>query len=46
MSVSLHICANRYVDRTEDVTEVKVYSSLHKVSLQRKRRDLRSAKTA
>lgn len=29
----LHICGRRYVDRTEDVTEVKVYSNAGEVSL-------------
>lgn len=29
----VHICASRYVDRTEDVTEVKVYSNQPEVSL-------------
>lgn len=29
----LHICGSRYVERTEDVTEVKVYSNADEVSL-------------
>uniref|UniRef100_UPI003FEE3987 glycoside hydrolase family 2 protein n=1 Tax=Gemmiger formicilis TaxID=745368 RepID=UPI003FEE3987 len=29
----VHTCGSRYVDRTEDVTEVKVYSNLPEVSL-------------
>ena len=29
----VHICGKRYVDRTEDVTEVRVYSNLPEVSL-------------
>jgi len=29
----VHVCGSRYVDRTEDVTEVKVYSTLPEVSL-------------
>lgn len=29
----VHLCGRRYVDRTEDVTEVKVYSNLNKVTL-------------
>lgn len=29
----LHICGSRYVDRTEDVTEIKVYSNQHHVTL-------------
>ena len=29
----VHICGSRYVDRAEDVTEVKVYSNLPEVSL-------------
>ncbi len=30
----VHTCGSRYVDRTEDVTEVRVYSNLPEVSLQ------------
>ena len=29
----MHTCGSRYVDRTEDVTEVRVYSNLPEVSL-------------
>ena len=29
----VHICGSRYVDRAEDVTEIKVYSNLPEVSL-------------
>lgn len=29
----VHICGSRYVDRAEAVTEIKVYSNLHQVSL-------------
>ena len=29
----VHTCGSRYVDRTEDVTEIKVYSNLPEVSL-------------
>lgn len=29
----LHLCSKRYVDRVEDVTEVKVYSNLEEVEL-------------
>ncbi len=29
----VHLCGSRYVDRTEDVTEIKVYSNLDEVSL-------------
>lgn len=29
----VHLCGSRYVDRTEDVTEIKVYSNLPEVSL-------------
>ena len=29
----VHTCGSRYVDRTEDVTEVRVYSNLPEVSL-------------
>lgn len=29
----LHICGSRYVDRTEDVTEIKVYSNQSRVAL-------------
>ena len=29
----VHLCGSRYVDRTEDVTEVKVYSNQPQVSL-------------
>ncbi len=29
----VHLCGSRYVDRTEDVTEVRVYSNLPEVSL-------------
>ena len=29
----MHLCGSRYVDRTEDVTEIKVYSNLPEVSL-------------
>lgn len=29
----VHICGSRYVDRTEEITEVKVYSNAEKVSL-------------
>ena len=29
----VHICGSRYVDRAEDVTEIKVYSNLAEVSL-------------
>lgn len=29
----VHVCGSRYVDRAEDVTEVKVYSNLPKVTL-------------
>ncbi len=29
----MHLCGSRYVDRAEDVTEIKVYSNLPEVSL-------------
>jgi len=29
----VYLCGRRYVDRTEDVTEIKVYSNLNKVAL-------------
>lgn len=29
----VHLCGSRYVDRTEDVTEIKVYSNQNEVSL-------------
>ena len=29
----VHLCGSRYVDRAEDVTEIKVYSNLPEVSL-------------
>lgn len=29
----VHVCGSRYIDRAEDVTEVKVYSNLPKVTL-------------
>lgn len=29
----LHICSSRYVDRTEDITEIKVYSNLNRIAL-------------
>lgn len=29
----VHLCGSRYIDRTEDITEIKVYSNLSAVSL-------------
>ncbi len=29
----MHLCGSRYVDRAEDVTEIKVYSNLSEVSV-------------
>ncbi len=40
----IHTCGSRYVDRAEEVTEVKVYSNLPEVSLYRDGRLLESKK--